>query len=104
MGSGKRGNPLDGTCGITNSNTALWGHWGVPIPNLEHCKYWPDRDGGASGNLGTPPDPTNTFSTAAPTNTFSTAENDCSTCDGECVAIELTLTTDQFGDQTGLEL
>lgn len=59
--SGNHGNPLDGTCGITQSQTNLWGAWGIPIPNLEHCKYWPDRDGGASGNLGTPPTPTNSF-------------------------------------------
>merc|ERR1712176_1758376 len=59
--SGNLGNPLDGTCGITQSQTNLWKHWGIPIPNLGHCKYWPDRDGGASGNLGTPPPPTLTF-------------------------------------------
>merc|ERR1712176_1578543 len=79
--TGNRGNPLDGTCGITQSQTNLWGHWGIPIPNLDHCKYWPDRDGGASGNLGTPPPPTNSFRRklgmkSKPTNSFHRSLND----------------------------
>ena len=57
--SKKRTSPLDGTCGITMPDTSLWGMWGIPIPKMDHCKYWPDRDGGKSGNLGTTPKPTN---------------------------------------------
>ena len=56
--SGKRVNPNGGTNGILRPDTRLW-PTGSIVPDLSHCKYWPDRDGGAGGNLGTPPAPTN---------------------------------------------
>ena len=48
----KRKNPLGGTSGVVFFDTKLKNWPGMRVPNLSHCKYWPDRDGGKSGNEG----------------------------------------------------